>query len=75
MNNDEINVIKKTWQIAAATPTESGVAILIAFFTKYPSNLQKFPSFKDVPMEELKVQTNCKPFIFKSILLNIYVKI
>lgn len=55
MNNEEISVIKKTWEIPAAAPTDSGVAILIAFFTKYPSNLQKFPSFIDVPMEELKV--------------------
>ncbi|KAI9579929.1 hypothetical protein GQX74_000717 [Glossina fuscipes] len=54
MNCDEISEIKKTWEIPAASPTESGVAILIQFFTKYPSNLEKFSTFRDMTLEELK---------------------
>uniref|UniRef100_A0A1B0G6S1 Globin domain-containing protein n=1 Tax=Glossina morsitans morsitans TaxID=37546 RepID=A0A1B0G6S1_GLOMM len=54
MNSDEVSEIKKTWEIPAASPTESGVAILIQFFTKYPSNLEKFSTFKDMPLDELK---------------------
>lgn len=55
MNSDEVYEIKRTWEIPATTPTESGVAILIRFFTKYPSNLQKFSTFKDMTLDELKV--------------------
>lgn len=55
MDCNEVYEIKKTWEIPAATPTDSGVAILTRFFTKYPSNLQKFYSFKDMSVEELKV--------------------
>uniref|UniRef100_A0A1A9WJJ0 Globin domain-containing protein n=1 Tax=Glossina brevipalpis TaxID=37001 RepID=A0A1A9WJJ0_9MUSC len=54
MNSDEVYEIKRTWEIPATTPTESGVAILIQFFTKYPSNLQKFSTFKDMTLDELK---------------------
>ncbi|KAI9579928.1 cytoglobin-1-like [Glossina fuscipes] len=54
MNSDEVYEIKRTWEIPATTPTESGVAILIRFFTKYPSNLQKFSTFKDMTLDELK---------------------
>lgn len=57
MNCEEVCEIKRTWEIPAATPTESGVAILLRFFTKYPSNLQKFYSFKDLPLDELSVST------------------
>ncbi|XP_068157538.1 globin CTT-VI [Drosophila tropicalis] len=52
MNSDEVQLIKKTWEIPVATPTDSGAAILMQLFTRYPSNLEKFP-FRDVPLEEL----------------------
>ncbi|XP_001359265.2 globin CTT-VI [Drosophila pseudoobscura] len=52
MNSDEVQVIKKTWEIPVATPTDSGAAILQEFFTRFPSNLEKF-SFRDVPLEDL----------------------
>ncbi|KAL9889526.1 cytoglobin-2-like [Glossina fuscipes] len=60
MNCDEISEIKKTWEIPAASPTESGVAILIQFFTKYPSNLEKFSTFRDMTLEELKESPRLK---------------
>jgi len=47
MNSDEVQLIKKTWEIPVATPTDSGAAILTQFFNRYPSNLEKFP-FRDV---------------------------
>lgn len=56
LNAEDIAEIKKTWAIPVATPTDSGAAILIRFFTKYPSNLEKFP-FRDVPIAELHVST------------------
>ncbi|EDV94939.1 globin-2B [Drosophila grimshawi] len=52
MNNDEVQMIKKTWEIPVATPTDSGAAILTAFFNRHPSSLEKFP-FRDVPLAEL----------------------
>ncbi|SPP84279.1 globin CTT-VI [Drosophila guanche] len=52
MNSDEVQVIKKTWEIPVATPTDSGAAILQEFFNRFPSNLEKF-SFRDVPLEDL----------------------
>eukprot|EP00099_Drosophila_melanogaster_P003724 NP_001163625.1 globin 1, isoform E [Drosophila melanogaster] len=54
MNSDEVQLIKKTWEIPVATPTDSGAAILTQFFNRFPSNLEKFP-FRDVPLEELSV--------------------
>ncbi|XP_037954586.1 globin CTT-VI [Teleopsis dalmanni] len=53
MNPEEIHQIKKTWEIPMENPAESGAAILLQFFTKYPSNLQKFSAFKDSPIPEL----------------------
>jgi len=53
MNSDEVYEIKKTWDKPMENPTDSGVAILLKFFTKYPSNLEKFPTFKELSIEEL----------------------
>ncbi|XP_030374170.1 globin CTT-VI [Scaptodrosophila lebanonensis] len=52
MNSDEVAVIKKTWEIPVATPTDSGTAILVQFLKRYPSNMEKFP-FRDVPVDDL----------------------
>ncbi|TMW53284.1 hypothetical protein DOY81_001650 [Sarcophaga bullata] len=60
MNCEEVCEIKRTWEIPAATPTDSGVAILLRFFTKYPSNLQKFYSFKDLSLDELSSNARFK---------------
>ncbi|KAH8403424.1 hypothetical protein KR215_004227 [Drosophila sulfurigaster] len=56
MNSDEVQIIKKTWEIPVATPTDSGAAILALFFNRYPSNLEKFP-FRDVPPAELSTNS------------------
>ncbi|XP_075146660.1 globin 1 [Haematobia irritans] len=60
MNNDEVYEIKRTWEIPAATPTESGTAILMLFFKKYPSNLEKFSAFRDLPLDELSSNARFK---------------
>ncbi|XP_017847402.1 globin CTT-VI isoform X2 [Drosophila busckii] len=52
MNSDDVQIIKKTWEIPVSTPTDSGATILTTFFNRYPSNLEKF-SFRDVPLAEL----------------------
>lgn len=51
----EIADIKTTWAIPVATPSESGQAILLEFFKRYPNNLQKFKDFKDKTLDELRV--------------------
>lgn len=55
LSDSEIIEIKSTWRIPMANPSESGQAILLKFFERYPSNLQKFKDFKDMSIEELKV--------------------
>lgn len=54
MNDEDIYEIKKTWEIPMENPDASGQAILIAFFTQFPSNQQKFEQFREVPLIELK---------------------
>lgn len=55
LSANEISEIKATWAIPVATPSESGKAILLEFFKRYPANLQKFRDFKDMTLDELKV--------------------
>lgn len=55
LSDSDIIEIKTTWRIPMANPSESGQAILLKFFERYPSNLQKFKDFKDMTVEELKV--------------------
>lgn len=54
MNDEDIYEVKKTWEIPMENPDASGQAILIEFFTQFPSNQQKFEQFRDVPIAELK---------------------
>lgn len=68
LSAQEISDIQSTWTIPIATPSESGKAILLAFFTRYPANLQKFRDFKDMTIEELKVGK----FLFSFLNLLIY---
>lgn len=52
-------VIKQTWEIPARNPVDSGEAILLAYFERFPHNQQKFLVFKNLPLDTLKV--NEKP--------------
>lgn len=52
----QITLIQSTWAIPAKNPIDSGEAILIAYFEKYPKNQEKFNSFKNTPLLSLKVR-------------------
>lgn len=54
----QIAVIQSTWAIAAQNPLDAGEAILMAYFEKYPKNIEKFQAFKNTPLLSLKV---CMP--------------
>lgn len=58
----QISIIQTTWAIPAKNATDSGEAILLAYFEKYPKNQDKFNSFKNTPLLSLKV---CKYNHFK----------
>lgn len=51
----QIEIIQKTWAIPSQNAIESGEDILIAYFSKYPKNQDKFNSFKNTPVLMLKV--------------------
>lgn len=56
LSPEQISMIQTTWSIPAQSPIDSGEAILLAFFEKYPNNQQKFASFKNIPLLSLKVR-------------------
>ncbi|KAL5289648.1 CYGB family protein [Megaselia abdita] len=58
LSDGDIIKIKTTWRIPMEDPSESGQAILLKFFERYPSNLEKFKNFKGLSIEELKVNTH-----------------
>lgn len=55
ITSEQIEIIKTTWAIPAANPEDSGEAVLLAFFEKFPHNQEHFKAFKNVPLETLKV--------------------
>lgn len=60
---EQIAIIQSTWAIPAKNPIESGEAILMAFFEKYPKNQDKFKSFKNTPLLSLKVRVSSSPYL------------
>lgn len=54
----QIQLIKDTWAVPMQDLEGSGEAILYRYFEKYPHNQQKFASFKNLPLESLKVSAN-----------------
>lgn len=50
----QVQIIKDSWEVPKKNPTDSGEAILLRFFEKYPHNQQKFHSFKNIPLSSLK---------------------
>lgn len=60
ITSQQIKIIKTTWAIPAANPEDSGEAVLLAFFEKYPHNQEYFKAFKNVPLETLKVHAKKK---------------
>lgn len=57
----QIALIQTTWAIPAQNAIDSGEAILLAYFEKYPKNQDKFSAFKNTPLLSLKVWT-CTTF-------------
>lgn len=53
---EQVQIIKTTWATAIATPMDTGEAVLIAFFTKFPQHKDHFKAFKNIPNEQLKVK-------------------
>lgn len=58
----QIAIIQSTWAIPAKNPLDAGEAILMAYFEKYPKNIEKFQAFKNTPLLSLKVRI-CHSFI------------
>lgn len=58
----QIAIIQSTWAIPAQNPLDAGEAILMAYFEKYPKNIEKFQAFKNTPLLSLKVRI-CHSFI------------
>lgn len=55
LTKQQVEVIKRTWEIPSAKPSDSGIHILYIFFERFPHNQQKFYAFKNTPLENLKV--------------------
>lgn len=55
LTKEQISLIQSTWAIPAKNAVDSGEAILLAYFEKYPKNQDKFSSFKNTPLLSLKV--------------------
>lgn len=53
---EQIEIIQTTWAIPAANAVDSGEAILLAFFKRFPKNQSYFHAFKNVPLLSLKVR-------------------
>lgn len=55
LTQQQISIIQSTWAIPAQNAVDSGEAILLAYFEKYPQNQNKFTAFKNTPLLSLKV--------------------
>lgn len=58
LSPEQRSAIQQTWAIPAENPIDSGEAILLAYFERFPHNQQKFAAFKNVPLDSLKVSAN-----------------
>lgn len=55
LTTEQIEIIQTTWAVPAANAVDSGEAVLLAYFERFPKNQQKFHAFKNVPLLSLKV--------------------
>lgn len=55
LTQEQVAIIKATWEIPKKDLTGSGEAILYRFFEKYPEHQEKFKAFKNTPLLSLKV--------------------
>lgn len=60
-------LVQNTWAILRKDPVATGVAVMSAFFKKYPEYQQHFEVFKDIPLHELpsnkRFQAHCASII------------
>ena len=55
LTSEQIEIIQTTWAIPAANAVDSGEAVLLAYFDRFPKNQNNFNAFKNVPLLSLKV--------------------
>ncbi|XP_031848710.1 globin 1 [Nomia melanderi] len=60
-------LVQNTWAVIRKDEVGSGIAVMTAFFNKYPQYQQYFNAFKDVPLPELpnnkRFQAHCASII------------
>ncbi|XP_012523504.1 globin [Monomorium pharaonis] len=60
-------LVQNTWAMARKDEVAVGVAVVLAYFKKYPEAQKEFKSFKDVPLDELsknkRFQAHCANII------------
>ncbi|CAO1299744.1 unnamed protein product [Diamesa tonsa] len=54
LDENQIAIIKRTWEIPSAKSVDSGEHILYLFFDRYPHNQLKFAAFRTTPLLMLK---------------------
>ncbi|XP_043492198.1 globin CTT-E/E' [Polistes fuscatus] len=60
-------LVQNTWAIVKKDQVASGVAVMLAYFTKHPEYQQSFKPFKDMPIDQLpgnkRFQAHCAGII------------
>ncbi|OAD58225.1 Cytoglobin-2 [Eufriesea mexicana] len=60
-------LVQNTWAVVRKDEVGSGIAVMTAFFKKYPHYQQHFNAFKDIPLNELpankRFQAHCASII------------
>lgn len=60
-------LVQNTWAVIRKDEVASGIAVMTAFFKKYPEYQRYFPAFKDTPLNELpankRFQAHCASVI------------
>ncbi|XP_026669091.1 globin [Ceratina calcarata] len=60
-------LVQNTWAVIRKDEARSGVAVMTAFFGKYPDYQKNFPAFADTPLDELagnkRFQAHCMSIV------------
>ncbi|XP_015434048.1 PREDICTED: globin [Dufourea novaeangliae] len=60
-------LVQNTWAVVRKDEVGSGIAVMTAFFNKYPETQRQFSAFKDIPLNELpnnkRFQAHCTSVI------------
>lgn len=52
----DVELIKKMWTVLDRNLYDVGDVMLFKFFEKYPNYKQRFPKFRNTPLDQLKVR-------------------